>query len=361
MPSTLHSLTTEVLDRLGDQDNKIWSRSEIEGYIQDGYDEFCRRSKVLFDIWVVENQPATGNWQTDFERYLAEQKPGFTLTDEPFHFTGEHERNLGVGGAYGGSYSGPASSTSVSERSLYSGETSLVDTVYTGSIPTNTVEVLRVAYDNRSLTGMGSAQMNELYPNHQTVTGDPQWFVYDRDGLFRLRFVPAPAGDASYDTVSGTWGTMTYTDDTDVTANTADRTSGDTGGFGILRWRDDMFPALGQWGTPTRVHPEDSNIKVEMYRLGRDLASYTSELPIAYEKYVIYYAMGEAMEREGDGQQLELAEHYFSRFEMGLKRIEKKKRDMQYERAARLGGPASEPAFGGLGDPQPPYPYGKPF
>ena len=114
--TTLHDGVSDALDRLGDLDNDIWSRDEISLYYKDGYDTFCRRTKCLFDIFVIENVPRTGNWQTDLEKYFAEQKPGWALSDEPFHMTAEHERNLGFRGAHGGTYRGPSNLTSPFNR-----------------------------------------------------------------------------------------------------------------------------------------------------------------------------------------------------------------------------------------------------
>jgi hypothetical protein len=153
---------------------------------------------------------------------------------------------------------------------------------------------------------------------------------------------------------------MTQTNDSSVTVVTAEHSGEQTGGYGILRFRDDVFPARGQWGSPTRIHPSTANAKVEVYRLGRDLSHYPSELPQAFEKYVVFWAMSKALEREGSGQQIELADHYRQRFEIGIKRIEKKKRDMQSERIGRLGSAQPVVDFG-IGLPRAPYPYGEPF
>jgi len=581
--TTLFEGVSDVLDRLGDLDNDIWSRDEIALYFKDGYDTFCRRTKVLFDTVVIENLPRTGNWQTDLEKYLAEQKPGWGLTDEPFHMTADHERNLGVGGAYGGSYSGPSAVTSPGDRSHVgvtdgAGE-DIPATVTGGRLPQSMVEVLRVAYDNRNLQGISSQQMRVIDPNYETRSGDPQWYIQDKDGLYYIRMVPAAQGDAVYDTVDGSWGTMTKVSNPVLTHHwTMDEASGDrldsvgaytlseqgvavlneagqignasihtaaannqlegvnadvvptsgpftlsfwfkmgatngnsqvvlhlgsgatagtrrlifsvpntrtsivqgvysidsgaaftlshtitegayylyavrrangdlwslalwdgtvwtevahatpivlaplvdplaigaysmgtlpanvsvdsikiwsdwlsnadvllrqtantldedgpgsaiptvvttevsgynTGGYGILRHRTDMFPSGGPWGTPTQVHPDDLNIKVEMNRLGRDLASYPSELPSAYDKYVTYWAMSRALRRAGPGQDIELAEHYAQRFEMGVSRLTSKKNKIQPERIGSFGEGGRVEPFG-LGMPQAPYPYG---
>jgi len=357
----LYGFVNDALDRLGDLDNDIWTRSEMELYAKDGYDTFCRRTKALFDTFVIENLPRVGNWQTDLEKYLAEQKPGWALTDEPFHMTAEHERNLGTGGKIGGTYRGPSAVTAPSNRKFVgvtggAGE-DIPATVPGGLLPQSTVEVIRVAYDKRDLQGISSQQMRVLDPNYETRSGDPQWYIHDKDGLYYLRVVPAAQGDAVYDTVDGYAGTMTQTDDSTVDIVTTEVNGYNTGGYGILRHRTGWFAAGGPFGSPTRIHPDDINIKVEVYRLGRDLKSHPSELPSAYDKYVTYWAMSKALRRSGPGQDIELSDHYAQRFEMGISRMTAKKNKMQPERVGRFGGVAQVEPFG-LGMPQPPYPYG---
>jgi len=485
MTTTLDAATTDTIDRLSDLEGTVWSRDEIALNLQDGYDILCTRTGALFDIAVIENVPIAGNWQTDLERYHASQRPGWGLTDEPFHMTGEHERNLGVGGRVGGTYRGPANITSPTE-----GAYAPQSVVPGGTLPDSTIDVLRVSYNQRGLVGLSSAQMRELDPQYEErVGGDPSFYVMDKDGLSYLRLVPPGQGNAAYDTISGSWGTRTYRcDEADATvtgtatlptaakvvvvdgvtytfiatvasagqvkiaattvltlANLAncinksggtegaggdymapsiegtaaahprvEATSADlvltltqrddlavglaggvageaftlttdeatftlsaatfdsdptdtvvttevtgrtTGGFGILRHVTGDFPAGGPWGTPTRIHPEALNTTVEITRLGRDLATYHFEIPEAYVKYVIFYAMSRALRRDGPGQDLTLAEHYEQRFEQGVYRLDKRVQNMVPERRGAFGSGELTTPFG-LGDPQPPPAYG---
>jgi hypothetical protein len=525
----LEDAVTDVLTRLADEENKIWSRDEIALYFKDGLDQFCRRSKCLWDIYVIENLPPIGNWQTDLEKYLAEQKPGFGLTDERMGFTAEDERGKpasGDTGAYATTRGGPVVASGPGDRQFFDDHTNLTVSagkqVTGGTLPNNTVEVARVAYDNRTLTGISSQRMRELDPRYETRGGEPQWFMFDKDGLFYLRVVPAAQGSATYDTVDGSWGTCTYrstgegtetleavewenlnsatadggtltltgqpgntlgnanstqwiptqngyvewttgtgvettycglsnvpftdkalnfdsikyavkvssvgnvqaaedgvakgssTPYTDgdkvriqVTNGTveyklngttfytsvktsnfplaihADSTFGGSGslintvvsyygsvkdtivengydGYGILRTRSDCFPTGGPHGTPTRIHPDSLNIKVEVFRLNRNLDSHEVEIPVAYQKYPVFWAMYKALERTGPGQDIELSDHFKQRFETGTGRMEAKVREMDKERKGRFGGLVKMTPFG-LGDPVPPYPYGVPF
>jgi hypothetical protein len=585
---TLEDAVTNILDRLADKENQVWSRAEIAEYFKDGYDQFCRRGKCLWDVWIIPNISPTANWSSDLERYHAETTPGFGFTDERFGFTAEDERGKPYGGDSnrypGGSASmQPAVATRQGDvtqfKSDFSNLTTTTTQVKGGTLPQSVVEVSRVAYDERTLTGISSQRMRELDPRYETRAGEPQWFLFDKDGLFYVRVVPAAQGNASYDTVnSGGWGnlnqrvdsngdiidtidgvasnlsnpdriwgfeeaadgpyfeqagilsltasgtveqgtgkgggnaiftsqaangsrltfdrnftpatgnwtislwhkkdntnpfsgsghiifdgdgsttansrfrlnwpqqssptaptlqisdgsswttisgfsnisndvwylvTIAY-DGTDchmwvydgdsydetfsatVTPNASPTSTGAihgraTGGrvngttdqlyvwnsfvtqanvrsvmdnknptWGILRERNDIFAAGGPHGNPTQIHPHNLNIKVEGFRLGRDLDSYEVELPLAYQKYPIFWAMYRALERTGGGQDLQLADHFKGRFEIGVSRIEAKVREMDKERAGRMGGLRKMVPYG-LGDPVPPYPYGVPF
>lgn len=583
-PTTLSAAVKDALNRLGDSVGTVWSTEEMKLYLQDGYDTFCRRSKVLFDKVVVENLPPTGNWTDDLSLYHAQQKPGLGYTDGPLHFTrfpDSVEQQHGSEGKVGGSY-GPqaAGITNPGQRYLAAGH-DVETSVNGGYLPQSTVDVLRVTYDDRDLLGMGSQQMRRLDATYETRDGDPQFFTYDKDGLFFLRVIPAASGNAPYpEIVNGGFGVLTQEDEqlstlgdgllaywpcdentgatvvndaygsndlatiispflsatgihggastgvstravqrattsfrptTDMTIslwtkrnssasadlrlldtvvgpqhdwmivldnstgnltaylfnsvggnvtatvpvpsagvwhqilveiNTTNKTisvavdngtpvvstvlsgtiavastqfaawsngslevlhdemaiwsrlltaaekaewynagSGkffpfgniattivttetngfNSGGFGLLRAQTDAFPAGGPWGSPTRIHPSDSNIVVDVARLGRPLFKHPFELPDAYVKYVIFYAMARALRRDGNGQDIELADHYDERFEMGVYRVTHKRDRMQTEKVTQFGMPPQEEPFG-LGAPKlssfyPDYPW----
>ncbi len=381
MTDTLHDVTVRVADRLGDEAGDIWSHAELQLYLKDGYDRYTRRTKCLFDIHCIPNVPITGNWQTDLERYFGLTKAGWGLTDERLTFSGDYLKNWGTG-KYGSKEYGPSLSraatpaTSPSEITYFDSDnfnaisSDLPTAVPGGHMPQHVVDVLRVYFHERTLKGMSSQVMRELDPNYESREGDPQWFTVDKDGLFYLRVVPVAGGDAVYDTIDvkdndGTphdgWGVLTRRlDSDDDVEDTIDEGGAD--GWGIMVHREDItFPALGPWGHPTWIHPHTDNIIYEVHRLGRDLDTHEFEIPQAYLKYVEYYACAQALEKVGPGQSMKLAKHYYERYEMGVERMTQKKRDMLKERVGRLGGGEIEESNFGLGDPQPPFPYGEPF
>lgn len=351
---TLDAAVTDILDRLGDAEESIWTRDEISLYVKDGYSLYTGETKCLFDRWVIENVPPTGNWQTDLEKFFALQKPGWGVTDLPFHMTG-NERNLGTDGRVGGSYQGPSGITNPGQTDLAVALGDIPTTAIGGLLPDETVEVLRVVYDDRELTGMSSMQMRQLDVNYETRDGEPQYFVLDKDGINFLRLVPAGTGEAVYPTVDGSWGIQTETDDTTITPETTS-----TGGYGILVCVEGDFPTHGPWGTPTRRHPSSANTEVDLIREGRDLDSNPFEIPDAFAKYPMYWAMSEALHREGPGQDLKLAEHYAERYKMGVAHMFKKVNQFAPEEHHRFRPPNSTTTFG-IGDPLLPSAYPRAF
>ncbi len=371
MATTKSDAVVDILDRLGDLKTEAWSYDEIGEYLQEGYDLFCRRTKCLYDQWNIENLPVIGNWQTDFERYLMEQKPGRGLTDQPMGFTGEHERSLGTSGKYGGSYGkAPTPATSPSEAQgtkgdatgsdgfFGSGSTGSVSSglptkVPGGDLPRSVVSILDVYYDRRRIRGTTTQHLRQLDPDYENRQGDPQYFTWDKDGLFYLGVVPSAGGDATYINVDGQWGTMRQTDET-MTEVTQEVGGKSTGGWGILRHSTSYFPANGPWGTPKRRHPDAKGIMIELYRLGKNLDNHHIETPDAYTKYLLFYAMSKALERPGPGQDLDRAQHYAERFEMGVDRMQKKANSMSQEYQGQFGSDDGQYLPFGLGDPQPP-------
>jgi hypothetical protein len=350
---TLDAAATDILDRLGDTDESIWTRAEISLYIKDGYSLYTRQTKCLFDRWVIENVPPTANWQTDLEKYFALQNPGWGVTDMPFHFTG-NERNFGTGGV-GGTYRGPSGITNPGQIELAVELGDVPTTVFGGILPDGTVEVLRVVYDDRELTGMSSMQMRQLDVNYETRAGEPQYFVWDKDGINFLRLVPGATGEAVYPTINGSWGTQTETDDTTITPEATA-----TGGYGILVHVTGDFPTYGPWGSPTQRHPSSANTEVDIIREGRNLDSNPFEIPPAFAKYPLYWAMSEALRREGPGQDLKLAEHYAERYAMGVTHMHKKTNQLAPEEHHRFRPPNSTSTFG-IGDPVLPSAYPRAF
>ena len=344
----LTDLRWATLDRLGDMDSAIWSSDEIDSYVKDAYDLFTTKTHCIYDRLVVPNAPAFGNWHSDITRYVAGQKAGAWIQDNPLSSSGIEYR--GPEKQVGGPYSEPYQAT---QPYRVEDTDPLSHYTWGGRLPDLVVEVVAVYYNYRPLTGVSSEEMRQLSSYYERITGDPQFFVLDKDGPFSLRVAPKPSGTAAYYETSGFVGQIRSTDDTDVTVKIEQPS-----GFGVLRKRTDCFPALSTWGTIRRIHPEPANLVVACYRRGRDLSSYPSELPPAFNKYLVYWAMSRALRRAGDGQDLKLSEHFASRFAMGVDKMTKKVADLATEQVGRFGRQVVQ-GFG-IGPPMPPANWGTP-
>lgn len=374
---TLLNAVASLQRKLDDEDAEVWSVEELELYIQDGYDQFCRRTKCLYDIFVIENRPNIGNWTDALGYYLATQSPGMHLTDEPIHMTRASEQYNNPGGV-GQSLSPPAQITerqgAVNPIPGFDLLENTVDpfehfgiskeTIGPRHLPPSVVEIVRITWDEYELVPEGSMsarKYDELYEHREG--GDPQFYTIDKDGLLAVRLSPPPRGDADYPIFVGTESNP-LCNGFEVYNETDDRVNGlldpDTTppDHGILRDIDGIFPSGGPDGMAVQFHPALKNTMVEVFRLGRPLMSAPFEIPRSAVKFIVFFAAGRALSRRGPGQDAQLAEHFFGRYEMGVKRTEVKLRTISRELVLKMGAFGARPEGISIGDPQLPSNYG---
>jgi hypothetical protein len=184
------------------------------------------------------------------------------------------------------------------------------------SIPEDNVAVERATHDFHQLSPEFTRWFEQNDRDFQTTQGDPWRFAMDRDGMSRMRIVPAGTGNAETATTSGTWGLLRDAGDTDGFGTWAP-----DGSWGVLRAIPEHFPMGGQYGIPRRLYYDDANTRIEYFRLGRDLEEYEFEIPARFVKYVEFYAQAKCLERDGPGQDLKLAAHFMERFLEGERRM----------------------------------------
>lgn len=104
---------------------------------------------------------------------------------------------------------------------------------------------------------------------------------------------------------------------------------------GVLTIR--KYPVPSQ--TPT-AGADTNNTRVEYFARGAALSvdGSTFEIPDRYVKYIRHFAMFRALERKGDGQDLELAQHWGQRFEQGQQRIRERMARVERTRIRVLSG-----------------------
>jgi hypothetical protein len=316
-----HDFVTLVLQDLDDGEEEFWSRDEIGLYGEDGYALLCRRTKCLFDMDYIENLPAVANYSSDEEFELAKQIPNLILTGKRT-FTREIDRNFTEAGAVG-----PAGLSTHAQIALLPSD--IPKTNPTGQLPRDFVDIQRVVHDEETLYAEYSLGLAREWDNrYEFQTGDTDWFTVDKDGLFTLRRYPTGDGAAPYTVVDGWWGLETLDDD---------YTGEVIGDWGGMTYDPEQFPMRGPWGSPTRLHPDLDNTRVELIRLGQELGSHDFEIPDSHIKYVNYWARYRAYKREGPGQNLKLADHFEGRFEMGVATLTKRTQQVQSEHTGRIG------------------------
>jgi hypothetical protein len=86
------------------------------------------------------------------------------------------------------------------------------------------------------------------------------------------------------------------------------------------------------------VYADAGTLRIEYTRRGLPLSSSQGfEIPDRYAKYTRWYALWQALKREGDGQDLELAEHYKQRWMAGIERLNRRKQVLQVQRKSIMG------------------------
>jgi hypothetical protein len=322
---TRDELRTELAQRLGDSSNAIWTAAELARYIQQGYDDLTLKTGCLLGMAILPDYPAR------------------------FTFTQEWERDLVPTGQYA---IGPASFTAMFERDFVSNsrgpanhnypweyDSDFVDTflgVAVEDLPDDLYQIERATWNGERISPLRSSDVEFDDSRYEIDGGDVRGYIQDKDGVNVLRKWKVPASTYT-----------TYDFDTD---------SDD--GFGIIRdfdgIIDDLTPAgewgdvvdadgievLESWGILGPIYSDTHAVRMEYRRRGVELSDDQQEFEIAsrYVTYVRNFAQARALEREGPGQEKELAAFYQSRYEAGIARMLKRQQAMAYQKATVMGG-----------------------
>lgn len=327
---TLEQSVNNVLMRLDDEARKVYNLDRIENCIQDGYDHLVRETECLYDQFYDETIAVCGNLTCDDERaFLA---PGtsaqfdcglinFSCKDD-FHMLYQVHMNGAVG---------PVQCTAPWEAQYdYVPDVINKDTFL---VPEDTVQVERVAWDWRELYAEGSKRMEQIYARFkQNIQGMTKFFVFDSDGLFKIRLVPTPGTTGTTYQYEGYRGVLRNADDSEFGTESFE------GSWGILRATDGHFQARSLYGAPVQLWSDDKNTKVEVLRRGRPLSSYGYEVPARFVKYAEFWALWRILLDEGPGQDLELGQHFKERYEEGKKLLQTRRDQVRMQRVGRMGG-----------------------
>lgn len=210
---TLHEAVCDVSRRLDDypteNGQKLWTHAELELYVEDGYNRFCRETRCVFDMFYPENVSPSGNFVARWER---ECMTSGMISVGPMNFTGGYwERDYAEA-----SDIGPIRSTQPWEDAYIASmdDTDVFSAFY--PVPEDNVTVDRATYDWHTLSAEWTRFFEEKDRDFQETQGDPWRFAMDRDGMSAIRTVPVGTGAAIEPETSGTYGILR---DMDYTAD----------------------------------------------------------------------------------------------------------------------------------------------
>jgi len=325
---TLATSTARVQRQLDDEDADVWTVTQVQDFLQDGYDRFCRDTQCIFDMEMYEDRPHTGNYTKEHEKDY--------MTDIPilarFTITKESDRQYVDPGA-----PIPSNHTRQDDASYMSTDrdslaTSGSSTRTVGILPARFVSVDRVTHDWLRLAPE-SARYNRRNRNiYQTESGGVYAYQMDEDGLWNFRTVGVPVRELPTVTISGIFGGIrAFTDDEfDYDDEVV------VGTYGGVRQVPQQF-ASGQYGGVRKIIPDANATRVEYFRLGKNLRAHPFEIPDRYVRYVEWYALYRAYNTPGEGEDKALADHYMQRFQMGIEKMKKRVDDEMKERAQAMG------------------------
>ena len=324
---SLATLRTEVLLRLGDQRQQIWTAAEVDDYLRTAYRQLAEQTRVFADWLYLENLPRGFSYTAAWEKMYGHVTfdygmANYTYADERRELD---ERNR----------MGPANHTSPFEATAAhltnAGASTAISA--TADVPTSLTELDRVCWDGRPIQPLTPRRLSDLDSRYQTTTGEVYGYTWRQDGLRTVRKVRVPAAAASTYSITGSWGAMrTITDFLQGASS---------GSWGLPRRIPGEHP-LGpeRFGAPRRPYRDGTNVRVEHWRHGRRLSDGLAvcELPTRYARYLRDFAQGRCLARAGPGHDATLAGHYDRRWGRHLTRILRRLERLAAGRVGQLGG-----------------------
>jgi hypothetical protein len=388
--TTLAGLARLTLRHLGDSpvespaEARIWSRSEVQGYLRDGYLDFCRRALLVWDVAYLEALPAMANTDFPWERAFVQAtrgpsvSPGVIVTTDQGHLTGRAVYDFPWEAAFvGGTAAGPRNCGFPWERAY------LTTSVQAGvhDLPPDTIDVQRATHDGRRLQPLRASELEGIDQLYETTRGPVDAYTLNKEGVRRLRLYRIPSAQADHYIAIGQFGIARGSSPTTTalplvwmhldewgiviaggldappsvfgdfnplmgTPSTASAwvyaseflDSEVVGTYGLLRRAPNYHPARGPWGIARRFSQDASNTRVEYIRHGGyPTRQGRFELPDHYLRFLRFYAMARALARQGPGQDLELAEHYRARYDAGILRAGARMQAMISHRRWQMG------------------------
>jgi len=178
------------------------------------------------------------------------------------------------------------------------------------ALPTDLLMVDRVTWNWKRIEPLSHRQLRGSDGQYRSTSGSPEGYTLDEDGLETIRLWPVPSVSISPDP------------------------------------------------TDEEFDEDPNNTRVEYFKRATALSADTDSFKLtdAHVRYLRFFALWKALERQGDGQDLKLAEHYKARYFLGVQRIGRRQEDVKRARVGRMGGEA--PRGGTIPRPRLPAHYG---
>ena len=341
MAVSLAELREQTLYRLGDPETAVWSGAEIDAHIRRGYDELCRLTRLLWDWEILAAaSPSAGSHTATWEVEWLE------AIHDRFNHTAEWESSY----VAGESPAGPADHTTPWEYTEGYADGYIPTTI---ELPERLLELERATWDSELLEPVLSVEAERLDSRYKIARGSrPLAWVWDQDGIRRIRLYPIPDSSSGLVDVDGTWGGPRDGLDDEYAMDVEDE-------WGVPRTVPPALKAEGSRGIPRNWDGTSGVLKVEFYKRGADLVADgdTFDIPGHSVRYVRHFAQARALERDGPGQDMALAKHYDARFLEGVERIKRRRRRLESQRQRVLGGPATTKSR--IPTPRLPWNYGR--
>lgn len=306
--TTRVALRVSVRRQLNDANGVLWTGTEVDNYLTEGYRDLARTALVFWDAVYAESRPAGFSFSHPWEARYVRFNYGCA------NFTYDWERDY----IESSDLLGPADHTSPADDTGNSDAPSAP--AATKKLPDTIVDIDRVLGNQQTLTAESHRTAERWDPRYEVSGGRVRAYTWQKDGLFTLRKVPKPSTVSSRHTVTTTWGLLrTVTDLTDETVS---------GTWGIARRIPDQVAyGTSPWGLVRRVYHETENVRVEHWRDGRAVTGDVDvyELPDRYTEGVREFALMRCYARPGEGQDLPLAQHYEQRHARTRERLIKRR------------------------------------
>jgi len=318
--STVATILDECEQRLHDPSNKIWSRAELLGYLNESNREIAIRSNLLAALAAYDSPgrwgyAASQPWEVEQVRHSRAWLPFLRGQDARSRSTGQWEIEVLDGRTPTTSVAGITQPWEIAHQAT--------DRPLPFPTPLGHLRTIKASWDLRRIGGSTTKELDALEYDWWADTGLPQWLWADTLGSRQFGIFPLHAGYNQSYQISGSAPTGTpreYSGDRTYSFSSFDSTQI----YGVPRTfsgRDYMAddPA---YGTPRSWQSTDGQLGLWHSKIPPDMVEETdapNEIHPRLHKYLRSYVCWKAFDRQGPGRNPRLSVFYRLHFEIGLK------------------------------------------